>query len=86
MPILVRRGGRALAGELAGTLDAWTEQAPLVANLHSGDIGWHLRLADEAVDDAFLVWTDADTPWPSGSRRTASCAPPWRRHTTVRRH
>ena len=62
MSITVRRGGRALAAEAVGALDVWTGQAPFAAGLHSGDLGWHLRLPDERLDDAFLVWADGGAP------------------------
>lgn len=62
MTITLRRGGRDLAADLVGPLDDWTGQAPFSANLHSGDVGWHLRLADPAVDDAFLLWEDDGRP------------------------
>jgi GNAT superfamily N-acetyltransferase len=56
MTITLRRGGRALAGDLVGPLDTWTGRAPLLDQLHSGDIGWHLRLDDSLVADAFVLW------------------------------
>jgi GNAT superfamily N-acetyltransferase len=64
--ITLRRGGRELARELVGPLDAWTAQAPLTANLHSGDVGWHLRLADPGLDDAFLLWERDGEPVAAG--------------------
>ena len=62
MTITVSRGGRELAAELVAPLDAWTGAAAFTANLHSGDIGWHLRLPDERIADAFLVWEDDGDP------------------------
>jgi hypothetical protein len=56
MTITLRRGGRALAPELVEPLDAWTGRAPLLDQLHSGDIGWHLRLADDGVDGTLALW------------------------------
>ena len=56
MTITLRRGGRALAGDLVGPLDTWTERAPLLDQLHSGDIGWHLRLDDARIAEAFVLW------------------------------
>jgi hypothetical protein len=64
--ITLRRGGRELARSLVGPLDTWTEQAPLTANLHSGDVGWHLRLADAGLDDAFLLWERDGEPVAAG--------------------
>ena len=66
MAITVRRGGRDLAAELVRPLDGWVEQAPQTANLHSGDIGWHLRLADAGLDDAFLLWEEDGLPVAAG--------------------
>ena len=66
MTITLRRGGRELAHELVGPLDAWTGQAPLTAHLHSGDIGWHLRLADRGLDGAFLIWEQDGVPVAAG--------------------
>ncbi len=59
--ISVRRGGRYLAVTLAPTLDAWTADVPFLASLHSGDIGWHLRLDDAELVDAFRVWSLDET-------------------------
>lgn len=56
MTITLRRGGRALAPALVEPLDAWTGRAPLLAQLHSGDIGWHLRLSDAGVDETLVLW------------------------------
>ncbi len=56
MTSTLRRGGRALARELVSPLDTWTGRAPLLDQVHSGDIGWHLRLDDDRIDDAFLLW------------------------------
>jgi len=58
MTITVRRGGRELAPDLIEPLHAWVQTAPLTANLHSGDLGWHLRGSDETLADAFLLWED----------------------------
>ncbi len=57
----MQRGGRELAFTLAPTLDAWTAVAPLRASLHSGDIGWHLRLDDADLVDVFRVWSLGET-------------------------
>ncbi len=59
--ISVHRGGRYLAVTLAPTLDAWTADVPFLASLHSGDIGWHLRLDDAELVDAFRVWSLDET-------------------------
>ena len=61
MTITLRRGGRALARDLVGPLDTWTERAPLVDQVHSGDIGWHLRLDDDLLEDAFLLLTRGES-------------------------
>ena len=59
--IHVQRGGRKLGVTLAPHLDEWTEANPLVAALHSGDVGWHLRNTDEALESAFTVWSADQT-------------------------
>jgi GNAT superfamily N-acetyltransferase len=60
--VSLRRGGRTLGVSLLAVLDEWTGQAPYTANLHSGDIGWHLRMSDDALEDAFLLWCVDDRP------------------------
>ena len=62
MGIDVRTGGRELAASVTEPLARWAGEAPLSPNLHPGDIGWHLRLPDEQVDGAFLLWEDAGEP------------------------
>jgi GNAT superfamily N-acetyltransferase len=64
--ITLRRGGRDLAAELVGPLDAWTAEAPLSAHLHSGDVGWHLRLADAGLREAFVLWERDGEPVAAG--------------------
>lgn len=66
MSISVRRGGRDLATSLAPILDTWSGQAPFAANLHSGDVGWQLRLDDPEQDGMFRLWQDGDVPVAAG--------------------
>jgi ribosomal protein S18 acetylase RimI-like enzyme len=58
--IRVRQGARDLAVELAPWLDRWVEHQPCTVDLHSGDVGWHLRLPDTHLDGCFRVWDDGD--------------------------
>ena len=54
--------GRTLAAELAPLLDDWTAAEPMVAGLHSGDVGWHLRHDDERLASAFRLWSVDGAP------------------------
>lgn len=81
MSISVRRGGRDLAVSFSPFLDAWTEQAPYVPSLHSGDLGWQLRFPDAEQDGIFRLWLVGDEPVAvgyadTGVMRTA-IAPAW---------
>ena len=60
MVIRVRRGARDLAVELAPWLDRWVEHQPCTVDLHSGDVGWHLRLPDTHLDGCFRLWENGD--------------------------
>ncbi len=51
---------RAAVGDLLAAMDAWPFPDRVAAGLHQGDLGWHLRLDDEAVDGAFVGWWDGD--------------------------
>ena len=45
-----------------GALDRWAGAQPFVAHLHSGDVGWHLRSPDDAVDGTLRSWkVDGET-------------------------
>jgi GNAT superfamily N-acetyltransferase len=59
MPVTSRRGGRSLAVHAVPFLDRWSAEQPFTAHLHSGDLGWHLRFDDDAVDGSIRCW-DAD--------------------------
>ena len=62
MTIDVRTGGRDLAAAVSDPLARWVGEAPLSPNLHPGDVGWHLRFADDTLADAFLLWEDGGEP------------------------
>ena len=62
MTIDLLTGGRDLAEAVSDPLACWVGEAPLTPQLHPGDIGWHLRLADDALAGAFLLWKDAGEP------------------------
>lgn len=66
MTFTLNRGGRDLAKALVTPLDDWAGRSPLVAQLHSGDVGWHLRLPDTAVADAFWLWELDGVPVAAG--------------------
>jgi GNAT superfamily N-acetyltransferase len=47
---------------LLAALMEWPHPERVAAALHPGDLGWHLRLDDAAIQpDAFLGWWDEDT-------------------------
>ena len=56
MPITARTGGRELAPVLARHLDDWTTWQPLAHDLHSGDVGWQLRVDDATLAGSVLLW------------------------------
>ncbi len=62
MSIGYRLGGRSLATSFAPVLDLWTERAPFLPNLHSGDVGWHLRLPAKDLADVFRIWEHDGRP------------------------
>ena len=62
MGIDVRTGGRELAAAVSEPLGRCAGEAPMSPNLHPGDVGWHLRLADDALADAFPLWADGGDP------------------------
>jgi predicted N-acetyltransferase YhbS len=55
-----RTHDRASVGELLAGMDAWPHPERVAAGLHQGDLGWHLRFADDALGDAFVGWWDGD--------------------------
>jgi hypothetical protein len=52
--------GRDGVPRLLEAVAAWPERDRPVTGLHVGDVGWHLRLHDDAVDDAFEAWWDGE--------------------------
>ena len=81
MDVQRRRGGRVLAAELAPHLDAWTAAQPFAAHVHSGDVGWHLRSGQDAVDGTLLAWEVDGAPVAAGLLDTGvlrtAFAPGW---------
>jgi hypothetical protein len=81
MDVQRRTGGRALDAELAPHLDGWTTAQPYVPHVHSGDVGWHLRSGDEAVDGTVLTWDVDGAPVAAGLLDTGvlrtAFAPGW---------
>ena len=55
-----RTHDRASVGELLSAMAAWPHPERVAAGLHQGDLGWHLRLDDEAIEGAFVGWWDGD--------------------------
>jgi predicted N-acetyltransferase YhbS len=54
-----RTHDRTTVGELLDGLDRWPHPERVASALHRGDLGWHLRLEDAAIqDDAFVGWWD----------------------------
>ena len=53
-----RTHNRSTIGALLEAMTAWPHPERVAAGLHPGDLGWHLRLDDEAVDGAFVGWWD----------------------------
>jgi predicted N-acetyltransferase YhbS len=57
---ILRVHDRDAVGELLAAMDTWPDPDRAAAGLHQGDLGWHLRLEDEAISDAFVGWWDGD--------------------------
>jgi predicted N-acetyltransferase YhbS len=53
-----RTHDRSTVGELLAAMDSWPHPEQVAAGLHQGDLGWHLRLDDAALEDAFIGWWD----------------------------
>lgn len=53
-----RTHDRSSVGDLLAGMDAWPHPERVAAGLHQGDLGWHLRLADDALAGAFVGWWD----------------------------
>ena len=66
MDVQSRRGGRALAAELAPHLDAWTAAQPYTPHVHSGDVGRYLRSGPDAVDGTLPAWEVESAPVAAG--------------------
>lgn len=81
MDVQSRRGGRALAADLAPHLDAWTTAQPYTPHVHSGDVGWHLRAGEAAVEGTLLAWDVDGIPVAAGLLDTGvlrtAFAPGW---------
>jgi predicted N-acetyltransferase YhbS len=56
-----RTHDRTSAGELLAAMGAWPHPERVAGALHQGDLGWHLRFDDEAIEGAFVGWWDGDT-------------------------
>jgi GNAT superfamily N-acetyltransferase len=55
-----RTHDRATVGELLSAMAAWPHPERVAASIHQGDLGWHLRLSDGAIEGAFVGWWDGD--------------------------
>ncbi len=55
-----RSHDRDSVGGLLSAMAAWPHPERVAAGLHQGDLGWHLRLDDEAIEGAFVGWWDGD--------------------------
>jgi predicted N-acetyltransferase YhbS len=55
-----RTHDRGSVGELLAGMSAWPHPERVAAGLHPGDLGWHLRLADDALEGAFVGWWDGE--------------------------
>ena len=56
-----RTHDRTTVGALLDGLDHWPYPERVASSLHQGDLGWHLRLEDAAIqDDAFVGWWEGD--------------------------
>ena len=51
-----RTHDRSTVPELLDAMTAWPHPDRVAAGLHPGDLGWHLRLDDDALDGAFVGW------------------------------
>ncbi|HTE75056.1 MAG TPA: GNAT family N-acetyltransferase [Actinomycetes bacterium] len=51
-------GGRTSADETVAVLRRWERPGDCAWQLHAGDVGWHLRLDDDAVDHTLLQVRD----------------------------
>jgi GNAT superfamily N-acetyltransferase len=47
-------------GELLSAMDHWPSPDRVAANLHQGDLGWHLRLDDDAIVGGFVGWWNGE--------------------------
>jgi GNAT superfamily N-acetyltransferase len=57
-----RTHDRTSVGALIAALTAWPHPERVASSLHPGDLGWHLRLDDAAIQgDAFVGWWDEGT-------------------------
>jgi ribosomal protein S18 acetylase RimI-like enzyme len=45
-------------GELLAAMSGWPHADRVASGLHPGDLGWHLRLDDSALEGAFVGWWD----------------------------
>ncbi len=66
---MMTRGGREIGEGLIEPLRSWAGHAPFDAQLHPGDIGWHLRHPDDQLAEnggAFLVWRRDGVPVAAG--------------------
>ncbi len=55
-----REHDRGSLGELVDAMGSWPHADRVAAGLHQGDLGWHLRLDDEATSSGFLGWWEAE--------------------------
>jgi GNAT superfamily N-acetyltransferase len=55
-----RAHDRETVSELLAAMDSWPHPDRVAAGLHQGDLGWHLRLDDEAIVEAFVGWWDGN--------------------------
>jgi GNAT superfamily N-acetyltransferase len=62
VPLHVGRSGRSGAAEQIEILNRWAPRHAAVLGLHSGDVGWRLRLDDSDLDDTLVVVRDRDEP------------------------
>jgi predicted N-acetyltransferase YhbS len=51
-----RTHDRASVGQLLAAMSTWSHPERLAPALHPGDLGWHLRLDDDAIEGAFVGW------------------------------
>ena len=61
MPLHLQSLGRADAHLATSALDAWAAPSTYDGYLHSGDVGWMLRLDDADLEDLRLVVDDGET-------------------------